>query len=220
MQKITAQKLEAAGFTQAEIDRWFQIQDRQRYYGRDGLTRSDRDFLGSAKKAVAKIEMDHQKALIAGAFNRLSGKTPLQEKSHYKWVKALRDSLKANTELAPNEVSCNEIIQDELLRALEIYQPKLDRMDTQIRSKFIKPVAELISLGTTFDYSRVVQIDSAAVRSELQSEFASEWNSAWDSNNVEVVAILMEDEREFGDVVRPIIEGLTREIFRSVKVAD
>jgi len=216
--KITAQNLETAGFTQAQIDRFFKILDRQRVHGYDSLTISDRQFRHSARIAVAKIEAAHKAALVAGRKNRLSGKTPVETKGHYRWVQAEIVTLTANTDLGADEILCRSIVLNEILRALSLYQPVLNQVDTVHRHKFNQPVEDLVDLGNTYVGSRVVQIDSSAMLSDLRSEFPDNWNTRWDAyyENVQTVAIPLSDELDYISVVRPEIERLTREIYPSV----
>ena len=216
--KITAQKLEAAGFTQTQIDRYFKLLDRKKFYGYDALTISDHQFLRSAKSAVAKVEADHKAALVAGRKNRLSGKTPVETKKHYRWVQAEINALIAHADLAADEILCRIVVSKEILRALSLYQPVLDQVDTSKRTKFVKPCADLIDLGNTYSGSRVVQVDIAAVVSALRSEFPDDWNTSWVASfdSVQTVAIPLSDELNYTKYVRPEIERLTREIYPSV----
>jgi len=216
--KITAQTLEAAGFTETQIDRYFKIRDRQKFYGFDALTISDRQFLRSARVVVDKVEKAHKVALVAGRKNRLSGKTPVETKKHYRWVQAEINAFIAHADLAADEVLCHAVVLKEVLRALSLYQPILSQVDTVHRSKFDKPCADLVDLGNTYSGSRVVQVDTAAVASALRSEFADDWNTRWDAywGSEQMVAIPLSDELDYISVVRPEIERLTREIYPSV----
>ena len=216
--KITAQTLETAGFTETQIDRYFKILDRKKYYGFDALTVSDRQFLRSARVAVEKVATAHKAALVAGRKNRLSGKTPVETKKHYRWVQAVSKSWVSHADLAADEVLCHVLINNEILRALNLYQPVLDQIDTSKRFKFVQPCADLADLGSTYLSSRVVQIDNYAVASELRSEFTEDWNVGCETYfpNLKHVAISLSDELDFISVVRPEIERLTREIYPSV----
>jgi len=216
--KITAQTLEAAGFTETQIDRYFKIRDRQKFYGFDALTISDRQFLRSARVAVEKVEKAHKAALVAGRKNRLSGKTPVETKKHYLWVQAEMNAFIAHADLAADEILCRTVVLKEILRALSLYQPVLSQVDTVHRSKFDKPCADLVDLGNTFSGSRVAQVDTAAVASALRSEFADEWNTRWDAHygSIQTVAIPLSDECEYISVIQPEIQRLTREIYPSV----
>jgi len=217
--KITAQTLEAAGFTETQIDRWFKLLDRKKFYGGyDALTISDRQFINSARTAVAKVEAAHKAAIVAGRKNCLSGKTPVETKKHYRWVQAEINSYIAHADLTADETLCHVLINNEILRALSLYQPTLDRTDTVHRFKFSQPCADLADLGNTFSGSRVVEFDHVASRNQLHSEFENEWNTRWDSyfENVQMVAIQLSDECEYISVIQPEIQRLTREIYPSV----
>jgi hypothetical protein len=216
--KITAQALETAGFAQTQIDRYYEIQDRVRYYGFDALATSDRQFLRSAKSAVAKVDAAHKAALVAGRKNRLSGKTPVETKKHYRWVQAEINAFIAHADLAADEILCRTVVLNEILRALSLYQPVLDQVDTSKRSKFDQPYLDLVDLGNTYAGARVVQVDMAAVISTLRTETIDEWNTRWAAfyESVQMVAIPLSDELDYIRVVRPEIERLTREIYPSV----
>ena len=220
--KISAQILEISGFTQVQVDRYFQIQDRVKYYGIDGLTISDRQFLRSAKVAATKVDAAHKAALVAGRSNRISGKNPVENKKHYRFESMLVSVIDSLMDLAADEVSCFSIVKNEKLRAFRLYQPVLDQVDTQQRGKFLRPEADLIQLGISFSGSRCVQIDADAAIKQMKSAFAEDWNTSWEAyfQNLVLVAIPASDELEFTSVVRPEIEKLTREAFRSVNVAD
>ena len=216
--KITAQTLEAAGFTETQIDRYFKIRDRQKFYGFDALTISDRQFLRSARVAVDKVEKAHKAALVAGRKNRISGKTPVETKKHFRWVQAEINAHIAHADLAADEILCRTVVSKEILRALSLYQPVLEQVDTSKRSKFDQPYLDLVDLGNTYSGSRVVQVDTAAVASDLRSEFPDDWNTSWVASfeSVQTVAIPLSDELNYTKYVRPEIERLTREIYPSV----
>ena len=218
--KITAQTLETAGFTETQIDRYYKILDLKKYYGFDALTVSDRQFLRSARVAVEKVATAHKAALVAGRKNRLSGKTPVETKKHYRWAAAELSVVNSLTDLAVDEVSCFAIVKQEILRALSLYQPVLDQVDTVHRFKFIQPELDLIQLGLTYSGSRIVQFDTVAAKNQLRLEFSEDWNSKWDNyfGEMPMVAIPMSDEIDYTRVVRPEIERLTREIYPSVVV--
>jgi hypothetical protein len=216
--KITAQTLEAAGFTETQIDRYFKLLDRKKLHGYNSLTVSDRQFINSARTAVAKVEAAHKVALAEGRKNRLSGKTPVETKKHYLWVQAEINSYIDHADLAADEILCHVLINNEILRALSLYQPTLDRTDTVHRFKFSQPCADLADLGNAYTGSRVVEFDHVASRNQLRSEFENEWNTRWDSyfENIQMVAISLSDELDYISFVRPEIERLTREIYPSV----
>ena len=215
--KITAQNLETAGFTEAQIDRYFKIIDRKKNHGYNALTISDRQFLHSARVAVEKTAAAHKAALVAGRKNRLSGKTPVETKKHYRWVEAEIEVFIAHTDLAADEILCRTIISKEILRALSLYQPVLDQLDTTKRHRFTQPYADLVDLGNTYSGSRVVPVDLDSVYEDLKSVFVTDWNKSWDAfYETTSVAIPLSDELDYIEVVRPEIERLTREIFPSV----
>ena len=220
--KITAQTLETAGFTETQIDRYFKILDRKKYYGYDALTISDLQFLNSAKVAATKVDAAHKAALVAGRKNRISGKNPVENKKHYRFESMLVSVIDSLTDLAVDEVSCFSIVKNEKLRAFRLYQPVLDQVDTQQRGKFHRPEEDLIQLGLSFSGSRCVQFDADAAIKQMKSAFAEDWATKWEAiiQNLVLVAIPASDELEFTKYVRPEIEKLTREAFHSVNVAD
>lgn len=220
--KITAQTLEISGFTQAEVDRYFQVQDRMKYYGVDGLTISDRKFIRSAEDAVAEVDNAHKAALVAGCVRRLRGGMPMEEKLHFRWVAAELAAVEAAVDLDLNEISCHSVVQKEVLRALKIYNPNLGRTDLNGRFRSYKIITQLIELGLNCPNSRTVSYDTDVVIKRLQSEFPKEWKDSWDINfysNLLIVAVPMQEEFDFSRFVRPEIERMTRENYRSIQVA-
>jgi hypothetical protein len=218
--KINAQTLSAAGWSDAQIDRYYTLLNRKQKHGLSALSPEGRRFLLSARQVVDTVEKAHTAALIAGRKNRLTGKNPVEGKKHYRWVEAEIAVYEANTELAVDEINAFVIIKKEMLRALSLYQPVLDMLDTTKRAQFNPPVAELLNLATTYSGARVAQFDYAAVEQMLRSEFPNDWNDKWTGyyEKLQIVAIPLSDELDFISVVRPEIERLTREIYPSVAV--
>ena len=174
----------------------------------------------SARQAVEAVEKAHTAALVAGRKNRLSGKNPVEGKKHYRWVEAEIAVYEANTELAVDEINAYVIIKKEILRALSLYQPVLSMLDTTKRNQFKPPIAELLSLATTYPGARVARFDNAAAEEALRNEFPDDWNDKWTNHyeELQIVAIPLSDELDYIGVVRPEIERLTREIYPSVAV--
>ena len=216
--KINAQTLTAAGWTDAQIDRYYTLLDRKQTRGLAALTPDGRKHLRAARQAVDTLEAAHQAALVAGRKNRLSGKKPVEGKLHYRWIETEIVAHVAHTDLGVNEISAMVIIKREVLRALSLYQPVLDMLDTTKRSQFNTPMTELLELATAYTGARVAQFDYAAVEQVLRNEFPNDWNDKWNGyyEKLNIVVIPLSDELDFVSVVRPEIERLTREIYPSV----
>ena len=216
--KINAQTLSAAGWSDAQIDRYYTLLDRKQTRGLAALSPDGRKHLRAAGEAVKAFENANLAALVAGRKNRLSGKNPVEGKKHYLWVEAEVAAHLAHTDLAVDEVSAMVIIKTEVLRALSLYQPVLSMTDTTKRSKFNQPMAELLELALTYSGARVAQLDHTAVEEALRAQFPTDWNDKWTGyyEKLQIVAIPLSEELEYTAYVRPEIERLTREIYPSV----
>lgn len=221
--KINAQNLALTGYTEAQIDRYYTLLDRKNTRGLGAISPDGRRFMLAARKAIDTLEAAHLASLVAGRKNRLVGKTPVESKLHYRWTETEIAAYTTHTELAVDEVSANVVVMKEILRALSLYQPVLDMLDTSKRGSFNQPVSDLLGLAMTYERARLAQFDSVAVERMLQSEFPNNWNEKWSNQSlyseVSVVAIPLADELDFIGVIRPEIERLTREIYPSVAVA-
>jgi hypothetical protein len=216
--KINAQTLSAAGWSDEQIDRYYTLLDRKQTRGLTALSPEGRRFLRTARQAVETLEAAHQTALVAGRKNRLTGKNPVEGKKHYRWIETEIAAHIAHTDLGVNEISAMVIIKREVLRALSLYQPVLDMLDTTKRSQFNAPMAELLELATTYPGARVARFDNLAAEEVIRAEFPNDWNDNWTGyyEKLNIVAIPLSNELDFISVVRPEIERLTREIYPSV----
>lgn len=216
--KINAQTLALAGWSDEQIDRYYTLLNRKQKHGLTALSPEGRSFMRSARQAVETVEKAHTAALVAGRKNRLTGKTPVEGKKHYRWVEAEIAVYEANTELAVDEINAYVIIKKEILRALSLYQPVLSMLDTTKRNQFKAPIAELLSLALTYPGARVARFDNTAAETALRAEFPEDWNDRWTNHyeELQIVAIPLTDELDYTTYVRPEIERLTREIYPSV----
>ena len=216
--KINAQNLAVAGYTEAQIDRYYTLLNRKQKHGLSALSPDGRRFLLSARKAVDTLEAAHQAALVAGRKNRLGGKSPVEGKLHYRWVEAKIAAHLDHTDLAVDETSAHAVVNKEVLRALRLYQPVLDMVDTSKRNVFDRAMNDLLDLANTYEGARVAHFDGAAVEETLKTEFPNSWNDKWSNNHGDfsAVAIPLSDELDFISVIRPEIERLTRETYPSV----
>lgn len=208
--KMNFSKLQnLAGWSKEQITELQQALHAREYFGYANLTADQKQIILAAK-AADKV--------VAKARNSKANKQPVQTKLHYRWRAAEAELLRKYSELAPGEMPAWLIIKEEELRALELYQPVLDQVDTSRRSRFTEPVNELLQLAA--DLGRVSSFDWVAFRDELKAEFAGNWNDSWDSwysSENAPFAVLSEDEiGEFRLLVRARIEQLTREVYPSV----
>ena len=198
-----------AGWSTESITELQQALQAREYFGYANLTADQKQIILAAKaaeKVTAKV------AKTKGT------KQPVQTKLHYRWRAAEAELLRKYSELAPGEVPAWLVIKEEELRALELYQPVLDQIDTSKRNRFSEPVSELLKLAA--DLGRVSNFDWVAFRDELKVAFAEQWNDSWDgwySAETGPFAVLGEDEvAEYRLLVRSRIEQLTREVYPSV----
>lgn len=213
--KVTAELLEMAGWTETQIDRYYKLLKRQSVNGLSALTVVDRRFYLSASVAANKAAAELDKVIKSAQKRRVNGAQPVETKLHYRWVSFEIANEHKFADLAVGEVLAQTIIHEEMLRALEIYQPVLDQIDTSKRSKFNAPYAEMLELATCF--GRQVAIDGVAYNELLSAEFNREWKTCWEKYVRTSGTALSGDEiAEFRSYVRPEIERLTREIYPSV----
>jgi len=211
-----ARILEAAGWDQAEIDSYFAACDRRRYYGYDSLTVDQKKLVLRAKGAPAKVAE-------AKAANKIRaiGRQPVQSKLHYRWVVVEKETLTELVEVAPGEVSAFAIFKDEVIKALEVYQPILSRVDTIGRFKFIPLEGEMLeiaaAIGRVADFDRQEFIARMAV--EFPDDYRPEFYTNWGSDDHPYGAVISEsDVEEFRGLVRGCVEKMTREVYPTALV--
>jgi hypothetical protein len=216
-----ADLLDFAGYTEAQIDRYYKLVARKRNHGHGSLNVSDRRFLLKAVADVRTAEAKLEAQLTASRRARVSGKQPVESKLHYRWIDTEREIATELIETTPGEVSAYVIIREEQLRALSKYQPVLDQVDTTKRSLFNTTEAEVLTLAAQF--GRVAQFDKVAFTKQLAEVFDSEWNDKWSSglgadgdNHGAVIPDTF--ELEFRELVRAQVDNFTRTVFPSVTV--
>jgi len=216
-----ADLLTFAGYTDAQIDRYFKLVNRKRNLGPGSLNVSDRRFMLKAVAEVRAAEIKLEEQITAAQKSRVSGKQPVEVKLHYRWLDTEREIASRLIEVVPGELSAYVIIREEQLRALSKYQPVLDQVDTSKRSMFNKTESELLTIAAQF--GRVAQFDKVAFTQQLSEAFDEEWNDKWsaglgaDGNNHGAV-IPDTFELEFRELVRSEVETFTRTVFPSVTV--
>ena len=210
--KVTAALLESAGWTEAQVSRYYKLLTRKQAHGLGSLSISDRRFYNSALPACSKAQTAIDKAIRDGQTRRVSGKQPVETKLHYRWC--LADSLlyKQMAELLPGEEVATAIIRDEQMRALSLYQPVLDQVDTSQRSKFDTTYQELLDLAAAV--GRQMPYDGDAHQAAMKVEFADNWNERWEDSysRFSVTALSGDDALAFRAEVRPLIEAFTRSL--------
>lgn len=218
--KLTSDLLELAGYTEAQIDRVFKLLARKQQFGPQSLSVNDRRFMLKAqsdcKTANGKLETE----IKAAQKRRVSGKQPVEIKLHYRWTVAEVTLCPHFADLATGEIAAFQILREEVLSALEIYQPVLDQVDTSKRGKFNAFFVEMMELAAAL--GRSANFDWEGLRASLKYEFPENWNTAWDTHysagNFPAYGVLSgNDIVDFRDLVRPEIERLTRETYPSVR---
>jgi hypothetical protein len=218
--KITADLLELAGYTETQIDRVFKLINRKQQFGPQSLSISDRRFYLKAQGDVKVASDKLDKLVVTAQKRRVSGKQPVETKLHYRWTVAEVILCQNFAELAIGEVSAFQILREEVLRALEIYQPVLDQVDTSKRGRFDGFYTEMMELAAAL--GRSANFDWDGYRAALKVEFPENWNTAWDAHysadNYPAYGVLSGDDIvQFRALVRPEIERLTREAYPSVR---
>ena len=221
--KINAQTLSAAGWSDAQIDRYYTLLDRKQARGLAALSPEGRAFLRSARTAVDAYEAARIADLAAASKRRVNGVQPVETKLHYRWTAAEADAVTRYIEMAPYEVSALQIVKTEICLALSKYQPILDQIDTSKRGKFDPAIAELLQEAAVFAGARLAQFDFDGFTGELKTTFEDKWNSAWDAHYEMMagqnIVFSDTDELEYREVVRATVERLVREVFPSVTAA-
>ena len=221
--KINAEILELAGYTEAQIDRYFKLLDRKIRFGLSALSVNDRRFYNKCRVDADAVNNKLEAQLVAACKVKISGKRSVESKEHYRWISCYLDTIREVVDVTVGEVSALVVILEEELRALSKYQPVLDQIDTSKRSKFSQPKKDLLDLAAAV--GRVFYLDEAEVHNRTKQEFADSWSTKWDESFAEnglgwgKNAIIPDSfELEFREIVRSEMETLTREVFPSVEV--
>jgi multidrug efflux pump subunit AcrA (membrane-fusion protein) len=216
-----ADLLSFAGYTEAQIDRYFKLVARKRNFGPGSLNVSDRRFLLKAVAEARAAEAKLESQIAAAQKARVSGKQPVETKLHYRWIDAEREIASQLIEIKPGELSAYVIIREEQLRALSKYQPVLDQVDTSKRSMFNKNESELLTLAAQF--GRIAQFDKVTFTQQLSAAFNEQWNDRWSTGlgvESDTLGAVIPDtfELEFRELVRSEVETFTSTVFPSVAV--
>jgi hypothetical protein len=215
--KNTAELLELAGYTEAQIDRYTKCLTRKKV---GTLTIADRRFYLQAQGDARKAETALEQAVKAAQTRKVNGRQPVETKLHYRWVVAELEIARNMIELAPGEVSGLVIMLEEYLRAMSKYQPVLDQIDTSKRHFFHPVERELLLIAAGL--GRMGTFDHVEFKGQLKAAFSDNWNPVWDERyecGAYDNAILPEgEEMEFRAVVRAEMERLVRDVFPSVEV--
>jgi hypothetical protein len=224
--KVTAQRLEEAGYTQDQIDRYYKLLNRKTKLGLDALTVNDRRFYNKCRVDNHKMEALRIKQLAAAKTRVVSGKQPVETKLHYRWIETDLALLNQLTDLAPGEVNATAILLEEELRALRKYQPVLDQVDTSKRGKTLPVTQSMLEYARV--YGRVAMFDYDTYVQELKKAFP-EHTANWDVNDEKcfyrnrayrsIVLIPDSLERGFREMVQDEMDLVVRTAFPSVEAS-
>jgi hypothetical protein len=221
--KINAQTLALAGYTEAQIDRYYTLLARKQKHGQAALSPDGRRFMINASTAIKKFETQRQADLVAAAKRKVTGKQPVENKLHYRWCVAETELIGNFLEMSPGEVSAYRIIKEEEYLALSKYQPVLHRPDAAQRHKFNVLFDELSEVANALTGAREAQYNGEGFVAALRGIFEVEgnWKDTWDKfyQARRNVVFADTDETEFRAYVKPLMESATRTIYTSVKVA-
>ena len=216
--KVTAQLLETAGWTEAQIDRYYKLLGRKQAHGLASLSIADRRFYNSATVACSKAQEAIDKTLRAAQTRRVNGKQPVETKLHYRFKLVELLEFRQRAELLPGEELAIVIIREEQIRALELYQPVLDQVDTTRRHQFSQGTeVDLLALAAALGRS-LTNYDSEGHLAALREEFKNEvnWDVRWDDYYGRItrsaVALPGDVALEFRSLVRPVVEAFTRSL--------
>jgi hypothetical protein len=216
--KVTAALLETAGWTEPQVARYYKLLSRKQAHGLSSLSIADRRFYNSAAVACDKAQAAIDKDLRAAQTRRVSGKQPVETKLHYRFKLAELLNYQQRAELLPGEELAIVIIREEQMRALELYQPVLDQVDTSRRHQFSQVTeVELLELAAVLGRP-LANYDSESHLAALRDEFEGEvsWDGRWDEYYTRItrstVALNGEDALAFRAEVRPVVEAFTRSL--------
>lgn len=218
-----AELLEVAGYTEAQIERYFKLVNRKQKNGLGALTVADRRYLLKARADVDNTQKKLDEAIKQAARVRVSGRQPVENKLHYRWIETELEIARQMIELQPGEVSAFVVFKEEYLRALSKYQPVLDQIDTSKRSKFNPFESELLDIAASL--GRVAPFDKVQFGKQLAEVFNEVWNDNWTaglgSHSPNFGAVIRDtDELEYRQLVRDTVETLTREVYPSVPTVE
>ena len=209
--KVTAALLESAGWTETQVDRYYKLLARKQQHGLNSLSISDRRFYLSAVPACGQAQTAIDKAIRDGQTRRVSGKQPVETKLHYRFCLADLLNYQQRAELLPGEELAIVILRQEHLRALTIYQPVLDQVDTCRRGQFDATETELLDLAAVLGRP-LTNYDSVGHREAMRTEFELNWNERWAYGTSSVTALSGDDALAFRAEVRPLVEQFVRSL--------
>ena len=211
---FNAQILETAGFTETEIDLVFKALKRKQKFGLQSLSAPLRRLYLKAQGAEAKVAKMQAKNNVAR-----TGRQPVETKLHYRWTVAETDFCAPFADTVTGEIPAMQIIGEEKTRALEIYQPVLDQVDTSKRRQFTQPINDLMDLAASV--GRLASFDWDGYRDALHAVFPDCWKDSWYTpEKADPVFPVLEGEDAvvFRAEARSVMEKLTREVYPSVVV--
>jgi hypothetical protein len=213
-----AEYLALAGYTETDIEKYFRLLNRKCVRGLSSLTVNERRFYNKARTDMRLAEKKIEAEIVAAQKRRITGKQPVENKLHYRWVESELQLFPRFIDLVPGEISAYTIFAEEQLAALRKYQPVLDQIDTSKRAVMGRLRNELLEMAASF--GRVAEVDADGFLAALKDTWAAEWNERWSSNYDTTTpvgaAISLLDEAEFRAEVRAQVEAMTRKIYPSV----
>ena len=213
--KVTAALLDSAGWSEPQVDRYYKLLARKQAHGLSALSVEDRRFYNSAAAACNKAQTAINKAVREGQTRRMSGKQPVETKLHYRFLLADKLNFQARAELLPAEELAIVIILEEQMRALELYQPVLDQVDTCRRRAFDPILMDLLELAAVTGRP-LTNYDSLGHQEALRADFADSWNERWSEyygrTTGSPVALSGDEALAFRAEVRAVTEHFTRSL--------
>ncbi|MEB3306845.1 MAG: hypothetical protein VKK98_01705 [Cyanobacteriota bacterium] len=196
-------ELKSLGWSADDLRRYEELWEYRHRWGAINLERDDREFLRKAEAALPK---------------RLSGKAAMrktiQEKTHYRWLRAFLEAMAEVQGLEPGEQGAWSIVLEEELRALEYYEPVLGLPDT-LRARAFVPVRERL-VAEVAPEGRELSFGFQAALSRFQEQGNKGWKPLRESDDSRFPVLAEATAAAFRSRARAELVALTRSTYPSL----
>lgn len=197
-----------ANWSEKQIGELKRARRDQIQLGKDSLTGKQKRLLIGAKCDMKKVTEFLKNPAPATA-------NPMEKKTHYRWV---AEEVFLFTQIeAPEGFTCAEkVTTEEILRALDIFQPKLDMYDVGQRSKVYALREDLCNLGGQLGFA-AHNPNGANHIAHLKKVFPDKWNTKWDFAHSTLSFIPNSELEDFRSLCRTEIEEATVKAYCSIR---
>jgi len=152
-----------------------------------------------------------QRKSRANGNNGGGGVKPLEQKDHYLWVSTYLELVPRFADIEEGEMTVEQVWLSEELRALDLYQPKLDQMDTTKRKIISRRGKELFAQFAAL--GRQVAFDRNAYHDAVAVAFGQTNTHEFENGTTALKGIELD---AFRVIARNELEELTRTVYPSV----